>query len=74
MGTEEITVYGDSMRVVKQISKEWEVRENKLKVYWDYSITILLSFTQCKFIHLPREENQMANTLATLVLTWEEGG
>ena len=50
----------------KQISKEWEVREDKLTMYRNYSITILLSFTQCKFIHLPQEENQMAGVLATL--------
>ena len=59
------------MLVVKQISEEWEVREDKLKVYWDYSTTILLSFSQYKLVHLLREENQMADALATLVSTWE---
>ena len=66
VGAENITVYGDSMLVVKQASKEWEVREDKLRLYWDYLATILLSFNQCKFIHLPREENQIADALATL--------
>ena len=29
----EITIYGDSMLVVKQVSNEWKVREDKLKPY-----------------------------------------
>ena len=29
-GAREITVYGDSMLVIKQVSNEWEVREEKL--------------------------------------------
>ena len=57
LGAKEITVYRDSMLVIKKISNEWEVREDKLKSYWDYSATVLLSFTQSKFMHLPREEN-----------------
>ena len=32
-GAEEITVYGDSMLVVKQVSNEWKVRDDKLKPY-----------------------------------------
>ena len=71
VGAKNVTVYGDSMLVVKQASKEWEVREDKLRLYWDYLATILLSFDQCKFIHLPREENQIADALATLASMWE---
>ena len=42
-----------------------------MRLYWDYLATILLSFNQCKFIHLPREENQIAEALATLASIWE---
>ena len=66
-------MYGDSMLVVKQISNEWKVREDRLRPYWDYSATVLLSFAQSRFVHLPREENQMADALATLASTWEIG-
>ena len=62
------------MLVVKQLSNEWEIREDRLRPYWDHSSTILLSFTQSKFVHLPREENQMADALATLASMWETGG
>ena len=56
-GAENVTMFGDSMLVVRQISKEWEVREDRLKLYWEYLSTILLSINQCRFVHLPREEN-----------------
>ena len=59
------------MLVVKQASKEWKVKEDRLCLYWDYLATILLSFDQCKFVHLPREENQIVDALATLASMWE---
>ena len=64
VGAEEVTVYGDSMLVIP--SKKWEVREDRLRLYVKYLITISLPFVHCEFVHLPREENQMADTLATL--------
>ena len=73
MGAEEITVYGDSILVIRQASKEQEVREDKLRQYWDYLANVLLSFTQCNFIHLPREENQVADALAALAPIWKNG-
>ena len=70
-GGRKCSIYGDSILVVKQALKEWEVREDRLRLYWDYLATILLSFDQCKFVHLPREENQIADALATLASMWE---
>ena len=32
-GAKEVIVYGDSMLVVKQVSKEWEVKEDRLRLY-----------------------------------------
>ena len=52
MGAEEVTVYRDSMLVVKQVSKEWEVKEDRLRLYVNYLATIIFSFNKCKFIHL----------------------
>ena len=71
VGAENITVYGNSMLVVKQPSKKWEVKEDRLRLYWDYLATIYLSFDQCKFVHLSREENQIVDALATLASMWE---
>ena len=53
MGAKEVTVYGDSMLVIKQASKKWEVREDRLQLYVDYLMTIALPFAHCEFVHLP---------------------
>ena len=34
MGEKNVTVYEDSMLVMKQASKEWEVKEDRLRLYW----------------------------------------
>ena len=52
IGAEEVTVFGDLMLVVKQVSKEWEVKEDRLRLYVNYLAIVTLSFNQCKFIHL----------------------
>ena len=72
-GAEEVTIYGDSMLVIKQASKKWEVREDRLRLYVDYFMTISLPFVHCEFVHLLQEENQMADALATLASVWESG-
>ena len=71
VGAENVTVYGDSMLVIKQASKEWEVKEDRLRLYWDYLATLSLCFGQCKFVHLQKEENPVADVLATLAFMWE---
>ena len=73
MGAKEVTIYGDSMLVVKQVSKEQEVREDELRLYWDFLATMTLSFSQCRFVHLPQEDNQIVDALATLASMWQGG-
>ena len=48
-------------------------QRRQITTNWDYSAIVLLSFAQSKFINLSREENQMADALATLASTWEIG-
>ena len=62
VGEKNVIVYGDSMLVIKQASKEWEVKEHRLRLYWDYLATLSLCFGQC---------NQVADALATLASIWE---
>ena len=47
------------------------MKEDRLRLYRDYLATVSLCFKQCKFVHLPREENQIADALATLASMWE---
>ena len=47
------------------------MKEDRLRLYWDYLATLSSGFEQCKFVHLSREENQIADVLATLASMWE---
>jgi hypothetical protein len=52
--------------VVNQIKGEWEMNQPGLIPYRDYARRISTFFTKVKFHHIPRDENQMVNSLAKL--------
>ena len=47
------------------------MKEERLKPYVGYLRTLMRGFAKCLFIHLSRDENQMADTLATLFSMWD---
>ncbi|XP_050916187.1 uncharacterized protein LOC127131301 [Lathyrus oleraceus] len=61
-----LDVYGDSALVVNQIKGEWETRHPGLIPYKDYARRLSTFFNNIEFHHIPHEENQMADALATL--------
>ncbi|XP_050916623.1 uncharacterized protein LOC127131751 [Lathyrus oleraceus] len=61
-----LEVFGDSALVMHQTRGDWETRHANLILYWDYMLKLLLKLDKITFSHIPREENQMANALATL--------
>src|SRR4051812_8053082 len=61
-----LDVYGDSALVINQIKGEWETRHPGLIPYKDYARRLLTFFNKVEFHHIPRDENQMADALATL--------
>ena len=58
--------YGDAELVIHQLRGEWETRDPKLILYKAYIKEMANSFDEISFHHVPREENQMADALATL--------
>ncbi|XP_058745788.1 uncharacterized protein LOC131618626 [Vicia villosa] len=60
-----LDVYGDSALVINQIKGEWETRHLGLIPYRDYARRLLTFFNKVEFHHIPCEENQMADALAT---------
>ncbi|RDX77557.1 Gypsy retrotransposon integrase-like protein 1, partial [Mucuna pruriens] len=62
-----LRVYGDSALVIYQLCGEWETRDIKLIPYHDYAKDMTEAFDAITFQHVPREENQMADALATLL-------
>ncbi|XP_050915870.1 uncharacterized protein LOC127130964 [Lathyrus oleraceus] len=61
-----LDVYGDSTLVVNQIKEEWKTRHPGLIPYKDYARRLSTFFNKIEFYHVPREENQMEDALATL--------
>jgi ribonuclease HI len=61
-----IDIYGDSALVINQIKGEWETRHTSLIPYRDYARRLLTFFNKVDLHHIPRDENQMADALATL--------
>jgi len=61
-----LDIYGYSALVINQIKGEWETRHPGLIPYRDYARRLLTFFNKIELHHNPREENQMADALATL--------
>ncbi|KAK5803194.1 hypothetical protein PVK06_030836 [Gossypium arboreum] len=65
-GIKTLEVYGDSALVIYQLRGEWETRDPKLINYRMVVLGLLREFYDISFNYLPRDENQMADALATL--------
>ena len=52
--------------MISQIKGEWDTKHPNLISYKEYVLTLLPHFEEITFEHLPREENQLADTLATM--------
>lgn len=61
-----LEVYGDSALVIYQLRGEWETRDPKLIHYQRLVLELIEEFDNITFCYLPREENKMADALATL--------
>ncbi|XP_058746672.1 uncharacterized protein LOC131619610 [Vicia villosa] len=61
-----LDVYRDSALVINEIKGEWDIEHPGLLPYKDYARSFLPFFDKVEFYHIPQDENQMADTLATL--------
>jgi len=61
-----LKVYGGSALVIHQLREEWKTRDHKLVPYQAYIRKLIEFFDDISFHHIPREENQMVDALATL--------
>ena len=68
---EEFEIYGDSALVIYQLREDWLTRDSKMILYHKLALEIVNHFEVINFEHLPREENQMANALATLTTMFQ---
>ncbi|XP_039048787.1 uncharacterized protein LOC120189633 [Hibiscus syriacus] len=68
-----LRVYGDSALVIYQLRGEWETKDTKLIEYRKLMLDLLEEFDEVTFHYVPREENQMADALATLAAAFKLG-
>ena len=61
-----LKVYGDSNLVISQINGDWETRHQNLIPYREHVMKLIPYFEEITFEHIPREENNLADALATL--------
>ena len=75
LGFRSLSVFGDSALVISQIKGEWYTKHPNLIPYKERVLTLLPYFEEIAFEHFPREENQLADALATLLsmfkLKWD---
>ena len=61
----------NSALVIYQLRGEWETRDSQLILYHKYINDMIKQFEKIDFHHLPREENQMIDALATLAAMFQ---
>ncbi|RDX70003.1 Gypsy retrotransposon integrase-like protein 1, partial [Mucuna pruriens] len=61
-----LKVFGDSALVIYQLCEEWEMHDPKLIPYHDYITETSKYFDRITFYYVLGDENQTADTLATL--------
>ena len=68
-----LKVYEDSALVIHQLKGERETRDHKLLPYQAYINELMELFDDISFHHIPREENPVADALATLLSMFKIG-
>ena len=66
LGIKSLKVFGDSPLVISQIKGEWDTKHPNLIPYNKHMLTLIPHFEKIAFEHFPREENQLADALATM--------
>ncbi|KAM1262437.1 hypothetical protein ACFX2G_028172 [Malus domestica] len=61
-----LQVYGDSKLIINQLLTKYEVRKDDFILYFQLATQLLRKFEVVMLEHVPRKENQMADTLANL--------
>ena len=66
-----LKVYGDSALVIYQLRRDWLTQDSKMILYHKRVMEMIDNFEVINFEHLLREENQVANALATLATMFQ---
>lgn len=66
--SEELDFYLDSELVVKQLNREYKVKNQDLAPLFLKIYNLTMGFKKVKFSHIPREKNKEADKLANLAM------
>ena len=61
-----LSMFGDSTLVIIQIKGEWDMKHPNIIPYREHVLTLITHFKEVTFEHFPREENRLADALATM--------
>ena len=73
-GVRKIAIYGDSELVIKHLSGEYQVRNEKLKPLWKKTKDLLKKFDSYEMRHIYRHLNGRADGLANLAMDNQDSG
>ena len=59
-------IFDDSNLVIRHIQGDWKTKDVKLRPYHAYLALLVERFDDLSYTHLPREQDQFADALATL--------
>lgn len=65
---EDISFYLDSLLVVKQLTGEFKIKDEALKEMHSKIIGLIKQIGEIKFLHIPREKNEIADGLVNKIL------
>ncbi len=68
IGVENLICYLDSELVVKQMKREYKVKNKDLAPLFVRAYNLSMSFKTISFIHIRREKNKVADALANLAM------
>ena len=66
LGIRRILCYGDSDLVVQQSSGDWDTKDANMASYRFLVQQLSRYFEGCKFLHVPRNDNDQADALARI--------
>ncbi|UCB57081.1 MAG: ribonuclease HI family protein [Candidatus Omnitrophota bacterium] len=64
LGLREVAVYSDSELLVKQLNREYRVKNSNLKTYYEQFLHLKTGFDRLRIRQIKREENKEADRLA----------
>lgn len=65
---EKVLVYSDSELMVKQIKGIYNIKDTKIRVLYDKIVKLLPNFKEFAIMHIPREQNKVADGLVNEAL------